>query len=100
MTQSIRGTAYHIGRTTEFTETQAMVAGALIAEDFADQDQACKVLEAFVLLAQAVHKSLAGLAIDLLPCLRGDAGPRLVVVEAAQSAEEPEDSRALGDVAA
>lgn len=72
MATSIREQAYEIGRTTQFTERDAMVAGALIAEDYKDQTDAVRVLLAFVQLAAVRRWSLAATAMDLLPCLRGE----------------------------
>lgn len=72
MATSIRERAYEIGRTTAFTEKDAMVAGALIAEDYADQSAAICVLDSVVCLASLRQQSLAGMAVDLLPFLRGE----------------------------
>jgi hypothetical protein len=72
MTTSIRQAASEIGRTSLFTEKAALIAGAFIAEDYPDQDDAVRVLRAMVELATAQRRSLPAVTIDTLPFLRGE----------------------------
>lgn len=72
MASSICERAYEIGRTTSFTETDAKVAAALVAEDYEDQNVAICVLDSLVCLARVRNQSLSGMAVDLLPFLRGE----------------------------
>lgn len=70
--RSVREYAYEIGRTTRFTETDAMTAAALISEDYPDQREAVRVMDAVQHLAFVQHRTMAATAVDLLPYLRGE----------------------------
>lgn len=72
MATSIRERAYEIGRSTPFTETDAMVAAALIAEDYPDQRDGVCVLDSVVCLAGVRQRTLAAMSVDLLSFLRGE----------------------------
>lgn len=72
MATSIREAAEEIGRTTQFRTKDAMIAAALIAEDYPDQDDAVGVLKSFVEIALVQRRSLPAVAVDMLPVLRGE----------------------------
>ena len=69
---SIREKAYEIGKTTQFSEHEALIAGAFIAEDYPNQADAVRVLTAMVELASVYGWSLPSATVYLLPAVRGD----------------------------
>lgn len=68
---SIRDAAEEIGRATGRVK-EALIAAALIAEDYADPDDVVRVLRSFAELAFVQRRSLPAVTIDTLPFLRGE----------------------------